>query len=41
MAANEISSESVVLLSYKDDGKEGITEIVGAVSCEDDEGAKN
>ena len=40
MAANEISSEAEVVFPYKYDGKEGRTEIVGAVSREDDEGAK-
>ena len=40
MAANEISSEAVVVLPYEDDGNEGRTDIVGAVSREDDEGAK-
>ena len=40
MAANELSSESVVLLPYKDDGKDGKTKIVGALSGEDDEGNK-
>ena len=40
MAANEISSEAVVVLPYEDDEKEERTEIVGAVSREDDEGAK-
>ena len=37
MAANEVSSESVVVLPYEDDGKEGNTNIVEAVPCEDDE----
>ena len=40
MAANEISSKAVVVLPCKDDGKERRTEIVGAVSREDDEVAK-
>ena len=40
MAANEISSEAVVVLPYKDDGKEGRNEIVEAVSREDDYGSK-
>ena len=41
MAANEISSEAVVVFPYKDDREEGKTEIVGAVSREDYEGDKN
>ena len=40
MADNQISSEAVVLFPYKDYGKEGRTDIAGAVSHEDDEGAK-
>ena len=40
MDANEISSEAVVVLPYKDDEKEGRNEIVGAVSREDDEVTK-
>ena len=40
MAVNNISSEAVVLLPYKDDEKERRTEIVGKVSRENDEGAK-
>ena len=36
MVANEIRSEAVVVLPYEDDGKECRTEIVGAVSREDD-----
>ena len=40
MAANEANSESVVVLSYKDDGKEGSIDIVEAVKCEDEKGAK-
>ena len=41
MAANEISSDGVVSLLHKDDGNEGRTHIVRAVSREYDEGAKN
>ena len=40
MAANETSSDAVVVLPYKYDGKEGRTEIVGTVSREDDKGSK-
>ena len=40
MDSNELSSEAVVVLPYKDDGKEGSTKIVYAVPCEDDEGSK-
>ena len=40
MAANEANSESVLMLPYKDDGKEGSTKIVYAVPCEDGEGSK-
>ena len=39
MAVNEISNEAVVMLPYKHDGKEGRTDIVGAVLREDEEGA--
>ena len=39
MAANEISSGAVVLFPYEDNGKEERTDIVGAVSREDDKGA--
>ena len=37
MAANEVSNEAVVVFPYEDDGREGNTKIVEAVSCEDDE----
>ena len=40
MSAHDIISEAVVVLPYKDDGKEGRTKIVGAAPREDDEGAK-
>ena len=40
MAENEISSEAVVVLPYRDDGKERRTEIVGEVSREDDKVSK-
>ena len=40
MAASEISSEAVVVLQYKDGGKEKRTEVVVVVPREDDEGAK-
>ena len=39
MAENEISSEAVVVLPYRDDGKEGRTEIVGEISRGDDKGS--
>ena len=40
MAANKASSDSVVVLPYKDDGNEVRTRILESVPCEDDEGAK-
>ena len=40
MAANKSISEIVVVLPYKYYGKEGCTDIVEAVPCEDDKGAK-
>ena len=40
MAENEISSEAVVVLPYEYYGEEGRTDIVGAVSREDDKVAK-
>ena len=40
MAENEVSSEALVVLPCKDDWKEGSTEIVEAVTCEDDEFVK-
>ena len=52
MAENEVSSEAVVVLPYKDDRNQGNTyivqvvkceygQIVEAVPCEDDKGYKN
>ena len=40
MAANEANSESVLMLPYKDDVKEGSIDIVEAVTCEYDKDAK-
>ena len=34
VAANEMSTNAVSVLSFKDDGKEGSTDIVEVVSCE-------
>ena len=40
MDANEVTSKSVVLFPCEYDVKEGSTQIVEAVPCEDDEGFK-